>query len=720
MIRRWALSLSPLLLFALYPSTSRAFLGDIRPWLLPLSLAGILYLQSVRISRSPGAAPRIPLVAKAGGAWRRFLDLSPKAAAFRLFWFALAAYVVLLSGAVAPSQPFTGDEPHYLLAAHSLVSDGDINLADDYAKREYGAFYAGLLKPHAREGRKGPGFLYSKHFPGVSAIALPLYALGRAAGARGAVLVAVSRLPLAALSALLASLLFLFLSDLVRRRGVALAGWALFALASPFLFFSALIYSEVPPALISLFVLRTIVLGRRTSAALLSLSGAGIGLMAWFNIKYLPLAAGVFAAAGISVLFESKRRVRDILLLALPAAVPLAALYAALQDLWGGASPVLVYRGATGAFVPLANFFRPSAAEIANHFIGLVLDQRTGIFVWGPLLVLSVPGLVRLLRRRRRPERLLLIPLAAWWSFSAAVNTWGGFCPPGRPLLPVLPLFVALAAVALNEPLGRARRAVAAVLTAATVLITLAGLANPRLLYHENLAETAGPRGIYSYFLASAKTLALDPTRIVPSLSNWQPGERRVFPLVFWLIGIGILTVVWLGGPRTRPRGPRPLAAHAAAALAISLAALAFVFLRADLDERRAGDVPGGRVYLQGESDHGFDQDGFWTKGSEAVTAVLRTAAPARRITVQVASLVPGDVEIAIGSERRLIRLEERTGMSGVLEADAPVGIRWKRGAYFYAVRVRAERSFIPVRLDPAVPDGRPLGAFARIRAESP
>ena len=38
---------------------------------------------------------------------------------------------------VARTWPATGDEPHYLLAAHSLVTDLDLDLANNYAQFDY-------------------------------------------------------------------------------------------------------------------------------------------------------------------------------------------------------------------------------------------------------------------------------------------------------------------------------------------------------------------------------------------------------------------------------------------------------------------------------------------------------------------------------------------------------------------------------------------------------
>jgi hypothetical protein len=36
---------------------------------------------------------------------------------------------------------YAGDEPHYLLAAESVVEDGNVDVLDEYADRRYADFY---------------------------------------------------------------------------------------------------------------------------------------------------------------------------------------------------------------------------------------------------------------------------------------------------------------------------------------------------------------------------------------------------------------------------------------------------------------------------------------------------------------------------------------------------------------------------------------------------
>src|SRR6185503_13608863 len=64
-----------------------------------------------------------------------------------LFAIALAFFLALGLFLPGPAGP-QGDEPHYLVMAQSLLRDGDLDLQNEFAGREYAAFFAGTLQPH--------------------------------------------------------------------------------------------------------------------------------------------------------------------------------------------------------------------------------------------------------------------------------------------------------------------------------------------------------------------------------------------------------------------------------------------------------------------------------------------------------------------------------------------------------------------------------------------
>ncbi len=85
-----------------------------------------------------------------------------------LFLFAFLVYNACALVLVLEGVTFSGDEPNYLLTTHSLATDGDINLADNFRDRDYFHFYDEKenprlrMSPYAREGKKGPGLYLSR------------------------------------------------------------------------------------------------------------------------------------------------------------------------------------------------------------------------------------------------------------------------------------------------------------------------------------------------------------------------------------------------------------------------------------------------------------------------------------------------------------------------------------------------------------------------------
>ena len=72
---------------------------------------------------------------------------------------------------------YGGDEPHYLLAAESIVEDGDVDVRDEYAERAFEEFYPYDLDRH---GRPVEGRLNEPHGVGFPLLIAPAYALGGA------------------------------------------------------------------------------------------------------------------------------------------------------------------------------------------------------------------------------------------------------------------------------------------------------------------------------------------------------------------------------------------------------------------------------------------------------------------------------------------------------------------------------------------------------------
>src|SRR5919202_838408 len=93
-----------------------------------------------------------------------------RAAGLALLLF--AAYAATLGLHAFDSSDYGGDEPHYLLAAKSLVEDGDVDLSDEYARAAYSEFYPYVLDRH---GRSRAGRLHEPHGVGFPLLIAPAY-----------------------------------------------------------------------------------------------------------------------------------------------------------------------------------------------------------------------------------------------------------------------------------------------------------------------------------------------------------------------------------------------------------------------------------------------------------------------------------------------------------------------------------------------------------------
>ncbi|HXK09006.1 MAG TPA: hypothetical protein VMT70_05145 [Vicinamibacteria bacterium] len=350
-----------------------------------------------------------------------------------------------------------GDEPHYMMVAESLLRDRDLSLERDYAEGRYASFHDGPLAPHYRVRGRG-GEIYSLHAVGLSVLILPAWALAGYAGVT---------VFMAFLAALVALEVRSWTSQLTGREGLAdAAGWVA-ALSPPLLHYAGLVFTEVPAALALSLGLR---LARRPDLRLAGAAAIGLAaaVLPWLNVRYAPLALLVIGHA----LWRHPRRSAALALL-VPAAASTIGLLAYHQVLYGFLDPRRVYGR------------RPELAlsTLPEGLPGLLLDQEFGLLVYAPALALALPGLALLWRRDRR---LTLAAGAALVLVLLTAGSWpmwrGGFNPPGRFLVPVVPLLAAAGALVWDR---RGLTAGAALLLGWTLWTGLAGACEPQLVHRD-------------------------------------------------------------------------------------------------------------------------------------------------------------------------------------------------------------------------------------------
>ena len=108
---------------------------------------------------------------------------------------------------------------------------------------------------------------------------------------------------------------------------------------------------------------------------------------------------------------------------------------------WGNLGGALMLDGAPFSW----DAFRTGA-------LGLLVDRENGLLVWAPVYLL-LPAAWAVAGRR---YLAWLLPAAYLFGISAGHDQWwGGFSPAARFLMPLVPIFAAVAAVALRHPLFR-------------------------------------------------------------------------------------------------------------------------------------------------------------------------------------------------------------------------------------------------------------------------
>jgi hypothetical protein len=388
-----------------------------------------------------------------------------------LLWLVLVgAYATTLGLDAAGGAPFAPGEARVLLMAESLVSDGDLDLRDEYRDGVADGWTAAPLQPVAglTDGR-----LHEPPGAGLALLIAPGYAL---AGPTGAQLV---------IAALLA-LGFVAAAALARR--VVPDPWATGAaltagLSAPALGWGTAIAAEpvgaaavAGAALFTLRVRTAPTIGRAALAALL------IGLLPWLSVKLVPVAV-VCAAALARWLRRRSRSLAAFAALEL-VLIPWIALVSVNERLYGGLTPYDAVAGSpTGA---------SGAAEHAERFPRLVsalFDPSVGLLVWAPAGVLAFLALELLTRSVRDrlhvalPEVVDVEVTAGFFAVLCGAQllvaaflapTLEGDFFPGRDLVPILPVGAALCAWGLRHA-PRAGGALVALTLAAGAWVLLGG-----------------------------------------------------------------------------------------------------------------------------------------------------------------------------------------------------------------------------------------------------
>jgi len=433
--------------------------------------------------------------------------------------FVLVVWTLTTHGKFSDS----GDEPHYLMVAESLLADRDLDLADNYANGDGRWFGADTLEagPHARLTRTGAS--WSAHDVGLPLLILPVYAVATRAslGVPDSVLRRIRQprglfaysLVSLALVALTAWGLTLFVAGLARHvpaTHAALVGLVL-GLSPPVLSHAFLVFPETPAfvvvcAFIWLCCLRPDELSKKRVALVVM----AIGCLPWLHRKFSFFVFGLILVLlhRLWAWFVAQRASTRVLLVA-AVVMPQIVLHVWTLNAWGNVGgPQMLDR------VP---FFLDGVQRGA---LGMLVDRERGLLGYAPIYML-VPACWGLAWRRSRG---LLIPVVLLFLPMASFAVWGaGFSPAARYLVPLVPIFASPAASAFAN---RAIRIAAVPLLLFQGAIVAIVWNYPRALWPKEQGTNEA--------LERLPVLGAAYERILPSLLTGDPVLRG------WLVVAGI------------------------------------------------------------------------------------------------------------------------------------------------------------------------------------
>lgn len=430
-------------------------------------------------------------------------------------------------------RPPDGDEPWYLLVTHSLAFDFDVDLANNYAGEDWKPFLDRPLEPQPGDPRGANGEIYSRHNALLPLFLAPAYRLFGLAGA-----IATMGLLSAALSWLVLRLARRYFPDAA---GPSILAYGCFSLSPPLLLYSHQIWTEVPAALLLCLGLDQIRQQDRSPRRLGFSLAALILLLLLLKLRFVLLAGSLLLVA-LGRLYP--HRLRYLALVGFFAAAALV-LLVLNEQLYGNALKIHSWQ-------ELA-FYRQRPLEVASHLLGLLFDPAYGLVASAPLWLLLVPATLLCCRRYRGLIGDVLVLSAPYLVIVAGRSEWyGGWSPPFRYAMPLLPLFTLLLV-----PLLRLRRRpffkpLVAVLLLLTVVLTVVWLAVPGWTY--NFAH--GRTHLTDHL---ERQTGLDFARFLPSAVRPRTATWIWPPL---LVLVSLLTLI--------PRPRRPLG-PSATAVALSL-----------------------------------------------------------------------------------------------------------------------------------------------------
>ncbi|MCK4942463.1 MAG: hypothetical protein KAS65_02750 [Candidatus Aminicenantes bacterium] len=328
--------------------------------------------------------------------------------------FTAASFLLYFQGV-----QLSGDEPHYIMVAQSIVEDHDFDLDNNIQNKTYYKYLPVDLQFH---GKIWDGRYRSYHMPGVSFLLVPFYALfNLLAGFIPASLY--FRLVAGLINACFGLALFFLLK--IQFPDKKITGiWILFLGLYPLVFHSIHLYPELPAAALMMAAF-IFAFGEKTNYWL---SGFFLSSVAWFHVKYYP--ALIVLALFILIKIIKTRQIKPVLHFFIFPLANFLLLMLFCKSLYQTFNPAEIF--------PVQDYFVAPVILRVKVLLAYFLDQRDGLLFYSPVFFLMFLGF----KNRLRFQNILLWIAVPYVGFHAFTTVRGAYSPAGRSLMFVSWIFI--------------------------------------------------------------------------------------------------------------------------------------------------------------------------------------------------------------------------------------------------------------------------------------
>lgn len=604
-----------------------------------------------------------------------------------IFLFTELAFISASVVMIGQGTQWGGDEPHYLVIAHSIARDLDLNVFNQYARDEYLEFSEIHLSHHARVG-KGFKVWYSYgHLPGLSLTLAPFFLVKIPLP----LLYYLVRGYLGLFGAALAVLVYLMALKLWKNKSLALFITTVFSFTAPVFFYSVHVFAELQVSLLILSSLYLVLFAEKKTGWRFLLAGLLLGITVFWGLKYtifiFMLSGGFF----FYWLIKKREPKKAIMFIIFPIVVQ-GLFLGYLHMAYGSFDPMNIYNGLMT--LEQQEQYRQGMEAIplqkrAETLLGIFFDQRDGLLLYNPFYLLALPGVILALKRYRQywPHIAIALSGAAFVFFIGYSTVRAGYCPQARYLAPVSWIMMMLAIIYYRETRNYRLKRLMLYIPLYAIFVTIYQVLEPFTLY-ESATHTNINRPALMFLQWS--NIHLDISKILPSWVK-VPGNFQYLPNLISLVLVALFTAWALKKTKrekiTRPQKKREVFYPPMAIVLSALAAILIMFPRIPLYNpillAKDGAIP---CTIYGESDYPTrtKERTFAWKKEKRYSYTVSTLTPAPFFVMEWENQGKEDYEISLKQfDHECQTVVVKGGAVKKLVIENPVYKRFKKRYFF-------------------------------------